>query len=39
MCLITLNGCSPDVYAASDAGYYRQCWQELSDIRILFDDP
>ncbi|XP_026433830.1 uncharacterized protein LOC113331327 [Papaver somniferum] len=27
------------VYAASDAGEYRQCWQELSDIRILFEEP
>lgn len=27
------------VYGASDAGDYTQCWQELSDIRILFEDP
>lgn len=27
------------VYGASDSGYYNQCWQELRDIRLLFDDP
>lgn len=27
------------VYGASDSGYYNQFWQELWDIRILFEDP
>ncbi|XP_026396204.1 uncharacterized protein LOC113290825 [Papaver somniferum] len=27
------------VYGASDSGYYNQFWQELRDIRILFDEP
>lgn len=27
------------VYGASDSGHYRQFWQELKDIRLLFDEP
>ncbi|XP_026459532.1 uncharacterized protein LOC113360212 [Papaver somniferum] len=27
------------VYGTSDAGYYSQFWQELRDIRLIFDEP
>lgn len=27
------------VYGASDSGYYRQFWQELRDIILIFDYP